>query len=371
MKHYLLTTIAALALVGCATTENKDENTATKTPADKEATAAAVELYNFMYELADEGIMFGHQDDLAYGIGWVDEGNYRSDVEGVTGDYPALFGWDFGMLELGDAENLDGVSFEDMRRNAIWADAHGAINTFSWHGRNPLTDGDSWDVSSDKVVWSILNDEAVAEKYRLWLDRVADFMLSLRRADGELVPVIFRPYHELSGNWFWWCASQCSVEDYVALWRYTIDYLRDKGVHNMLVSYSMAGYETIEEFAERYPGDDYVDIVGFDIYHYSTGEAYIADMTVRADVARKFAEEHGKLWAVCETGYETIPDDDWFTTVLLPGIEGKQCSHLLLWRNAYNRPNHFYASYPGHSSAEDMNNFVQRDDVLMMSDLQK
>ena len=370
MKRYRFVALAALLFEGCATANSGSADEQIYQPADANATEATVELLNDLYTLRERGVMLGHQDDLAYGIGWTDEGDYRSDVEMVVGDYPALFGWDLGHLELGDSQNLDQVPFEGMRRNAIWADSKGGVNTFSWHLRNPLTGGDSWDVSSDKVVWSILHDEAVSAKYREWLDRLVAFMLSLRRESGELIPVIFRPYHELSGNWFWWCASQCSVDEYVALWRYTVDYLRDKGVHNMLLSYSMAGYETLEEFAERYPGDDYVDIVGFDIYHYSTGEHYIADMTARGDIVRAFAEEHGKIWAVCETGYETVPDDDWYTTVLLPGIEGKRCSHLLLWRNAQNRPNHFYASYPGHSSAEDMKRFADREDVLTMSDLQ-
>ena len=369
MKKLTIIALVASLFVACSDGKKSADPSSQYHPSDAAATEATVALYNTLFSLAERGILLGHQDDLAYGIGWVDDGTYRSDVEMVTGDHPALFGWDLGMLEMQSDANLDGVPFEAMRRNALWAAQRGGVNSFSWHGRNPLTGGDSWDVSSDKVVWSILNDEPTAEKYRHWLDAMADFFLSLRGDDGQLIPIIFRPYHELSGNWFWWCRSQCSREEYIALWQYTIDYLRGKGVNNMLVAYSMSGYTTLDEFEDSYPGDDYVDIVGFDIYHYSTPEYFIADMTTRADVARAFAAEHGKLWAVCETGYETIPDDDWFTTVLMPGIEGKGCSHVLLWRNAYERPNHFYASYPGHSSAEDMKRLAQREDVIMLSEM--
>lgn len=369
MKRYFFALAAFISVVCSAEAQTTTSTTPNRHPSDKEATEATVELYNNLFKWDDKGVMLGHQDDLAYGIGWLDSGDYKSDVQMVTGDYPALFGWDLGHLELGEDCNLDGVPFEDMRRNIIWVDRNGGVNTFSWHLRNPLTLGDSWDISSKKVVWSILNDASTRRCYYEFLEKLAEFMLSLKRENGELIPVIFRPLHELSGSWFWWGRDLCTVDEYVALWRDTIDFLRAKGVHNMLVSYSMAGYKSVEQFTERYPGDDYVDIVGFDIYHYGTAKEYIEDMHIRSDIARAFALERGMIWAVCETGYETIPDKDWFTTVLLPGIEGKQCSHLLLWRNAQNRPNHFYASYPGHKSARDMKRFAKRDDVLTMSEL--
>lgn len=357
-----MTTIAAAACTSEPTEQPAQ-------PCDKQATAATISLYDTMKRAAERGVMLGHQDDLSYGVGWVDEGAYRSDVKDVCGDYPALFGWDLGHIELADStRNLDGVKFEHMRDNIRFVHERGGVNALSWHTRNPLTGGDAWDVSSDEVVGSIISGGKLHDAYCAWLDSVADFLLSLRDGDGEPIPVIFRPYHEMSGGWFWWGAKHCSPEDYIALWRETIDHLRIRGVHNIVVAYSMADYENEEEFAAMYPGDDYGDIVGFDIYQYGTAEEFLAQMKTKSEVAAAFAREHDKIWAVCECGYEGIPQNDWFTKVLAQYICGTDCSHALLWRNAHDREGHFYAAYPSHTSADDMRRLAERADVLMLDD---
>jgi mannan endo-1,4-beta-mannosidase len=69
-------------------------------PSDPKATPETVSLYRNLLKLQKEGMMFGHQDALAYGIGWVYEEG-RSDVKDVAGDYPAVYGWELGHLELG------------------------------------------------------------------------------------------------------------------------------------------------------------------------------------------------------------------------------------------------------------------------------
>ena len=64
-------------------------------PIDRLATKETVNLYRNLKKLLDKGILFGHQDDLAYGVGWqYEEG--RSDIKDVTGDYPAVYGWELG-----------------------------------------------------------------------------------------------------------------------------------------------------------------------------------------------------------------------------------------------------------------------------------
>ena len=68
-------------------------------PSDKNATTETIALYNNLKKLMNEGFMFGHQDDLAYGVGWKYE-NGRSDIKDVTGDYPAVTGWELGHLEI-------------------------------------------------------------------------------------------------------------------------------------------------------------------------------------------------------------------------------------------------------------------------------
>ena len=110
--------------------------TAQTLPIDKKATPETRNLYLNLQRLAQKGIMFGHQDDLAYGIGWKYQPG-RSDVKEVVGEYPAVVGWDLGHLELKRPVNLDSVPFDAMRRYAQQVYAQGGINTFSWHLNNP------------------------------------------------------------------------------------------------------------------------------------------------------------------------------------------------------------------------------------------
>lgn len=98
------------------------------------------------------GYMYAMQDALCYGKSWhPEEGELQNwnfencDIKEVTGDYPAIAGFDLGGIELGDKANLDGVDFDFMRRAAVCHASRGGIVTFSWHLRNPLTGGDAWD----------------------------------------------------------------------------------------------------------------------------------------------------------------------------------------------------------------------------------
>ena len=83
-------------------------------PSDKKATKETIALYNNLKKLLNKGIMFGHQDDLAYGVGWKYEPG-RSDIKDVTGDYPAVYGFELGRLELDHEVNLDSVPFDKMK----------------------------------------------------------------------------------------------------------------------------------------------------------------------------------------------------------------------------------------------------------------
>src|SRR5690348_14688346 len=80
-------------------------------PIDKKATKETVNLYRNLRLSLNKGILFGHQDDLAYGLNadssrWQAEPG-RSDIKAVTGDYPAVYGWELGGIEQGHQSNLD------------------------------------------------------------------------------------------------------------------------------------------------------------------------------------------------------------------------------------------------------------------------
>ena len=159
-----------------------------------------------------------------------------------------------------------------------------------------------------------------------WLDRVASFLDSVvDGVSGESVPIVFRPFHEHTGDWFWWCTgspaqpTDTTPEQFVALWRMTVDYLRDScGLHNVLYAYSpdrsridMSSESTCEAgYLYAYPGDDYVDVLGFDDY-WDIAPADVEaerprerhdDLITMLTVVGRLARERGKIAAATEVG---------------------------------------------------------------------
>jgi len=204
----------------------------------------------------------------------------------------------------------------------------------------------------------------------VYLDRLAAFFNDLKDKNGEPVPVIFRMFHEHTGSWFWWGARQCTPDQYNSLYRMTVKYLRDtKQVHNLLYAFSPSDIATEKEYLLRYPGDEWVDIVGFDTYASGIGtkdiEQYKQKMTAGLSVVTKYAEQSGKIPVMAETGLEGIKLKDYFTKVLLPVIQPYKISYLLFWRNAFNKPTHFYVPYEGHESAGDFKKFSNSPGILL------
>ena len=321
--------------------------------------------------------MYAHQDDLCYGHFWEHPSDIqadpadRSDVKSVCGDYPAVVGFELGGIEMADSASLDGVSYEFLRKAAEAHIARGGLVTISWHPRNPLTGGDAWDVSSDQVVTSVLTGGENEAKFELWLDRVAEFLGSIRNPDGSQAQIIFRPWHEHMASWFWWGGTLCTAEQYKALWLKTYDNIVGKhGITELVWAYSPDAVQTPEEYMERYPGDDKVDVLGVDIYEYKGNtEAFVESLNGVFSYLTALGKEHGKVLALTETGSEGIPNPAWWTEVLAPLVEQYPISYALTWRNACDRPEHFYGPFPGHACAEDFVKFHDSEKTLFLEDI--
>lgn len=357
----LMTMIAtAIAVTSCAEESGR--------------TPAEVLLERLESQIEQGKVMFGHQDSYLYGHTWKvaeDAVDFnRSDVRDVCGMYPALYGLDLGGIELDSPLNIDRNSFNHMRVSAVSHYERGGVVSFSWHPRNPLTGGDTWDNHSSEVVASILPGGEKHEMFMGWLSKAADYLGSLRTADGKLIPVIFRPWHEHTRDWFWWGQNLCTAEQYVALWRMTYDYMtKERGFNHLVWSYSPdAGGLTDDNFGEKYPGDDVVDMVGIDFYQFTSNAEYIDRTRHCLALTEAFAKEHGKLMAVTEAGFEGVKYENWWTEVLYPAIKDFPVSYVLLWRNACDESmqHHFYAPFPGHESAEDFKAFAAMDQMMFL-----
>ncbi len=311
--------------------------------------------------------MYAHQDDLNYGHTWyLEEG--RSDVRDVCGKYPAIIGFDMGRIELGDSLSLDKVPFDYIVKVANSHIANGGIVTFSWHPRNPLTGGDAWDVSSTEVVKSIIPGGQKHEVFMNWLKKAADLLESVNGGNG----IIFRPWHENYGNWFWWGGKLCTDEEYQSLWDMTYDYMvNERGLTGLLWAFSPNADVDKEGYMSRYPGDEIIDLFGLDAYQYGSAEDFKALLKDRLAYVKELAQEHEKLYALTETGHEGIPEEKWWTEVLDSAIKDTGISYVLTWRNACDMPGHFYGPFPGAACEEDFKAFEALDNTLFLDDINK
>ncbi len=336
---------------------------------DNSSTIETRFLLHRIKKIKNLGYAFGHQDATSYGIGWKNDGSvYKSDVHEVSGDFPAVYGFEIGHIELGDSQNLDTVNFSLMKELIRKAHKKKGIITISWHPDNPLSKKSAWDTTA--VVKYVLKNGSLHTKYRGWLLRVADFLNDLKDKNGNLIPIIFRPYHEMNGSWFWWGEGNCTAEEYKRLWKETFDILRDEyNVHNVLYAYSVNTFQTRSEYLKYYPGDEYVDILGVDIYQHGTVDDFVNALHTDLKILSEISNEKRKPFALTEAGLNKINVDDWWTQILDKNISRYGISWALFWRNAW--PNHYFAPYIGSTDSSDFADYKNLPHVLFLKDLKK
>jgi mannan endo-1,4-beta-mannosidase len=340
---------------------------------DPDATARTRALYANMQRVSSQKqVLFGHQDDLAYGVGWR-ETSGGSDVRYACGDYPAVYGWELGNLEKDVAHNLDSVHFGKMKKWIREGYKRGGIITLSWHISNYHTGGSAWDTTA--AVRDILPGGVHHDRYKADLDRFARFANDLKTGSifsKDFIPVIFRPFHEHTGSWFWWGRDHTTPEDFKSLWKFTVKYLRDeKQLHHLIYAFSTSyNYTNEDEMLEFYPGDEWADILGIDFYAYDNQPETWKKYVKCQDILINSAQKRSKIPALTEFGYEGIPQPDWWTKVLLPHLStagSRTVAYACAWRNANTK--HHYVPYAGHASTPDFQEFYRHDTTLFEGDL--
>jgi|GEM_PF-524497 len=335
-------------------------------------------LLNFFKVNQGKGILVGQQDMWREGRNRPEPG-IISDMGLVTGEEPSLMGLDF--REIYHWPNV----FWDKYKNWI-VQFHnmGGVTTLSWHMDNPVSGKNFFDKTP--AVRHILPGGSHHQNYLTRLDKLAKFLKELRDSTGATIPIILRPLHEHNGDWFWWsvtdraCQFLCFIEafveaaeakadeDFINLWRFTVNYLRQrKNVKNILIAYSPGVHRTGKDYLWRYPGDAFVDILGFDKYGPGIGAFKSALLRVM-EVAR----QKNKVAALTETGHESIPNPKYWTEGILKEFkdnsELRKLSYVMFWRNSSNDPKHYFSPFPGHPSAPDFESFYQDPFTLFLGD---
>lgn len=248
---------------------------------DVSATDETRALMSYLSGVYGNGIISGQQEIYNYGPhNFEYEFEYLNDL---TGHYPAIRGFDF----LNCANILYGSDDGTVDRMIDWAKNRNGIVTASWHITVPkkmagykVGDAVSYENATykpdetDFVTSNILEEGTVEREFYLKsLENISTQLLELQEAG---VPVIWRPLHEAeggggeTGGWFWWAKDGSAV--YKEIWKLTYDTLVNKyGCHNLIWEWNSYNYEYSQDW---YPGDEYVDIIGYDKYSctdWSTG----------------------------------------------------------------------------------------------------
>ena len=335
---------------------------------------------------------FGHNDALLYGRYWSDSPQGRTgkkkkqlmpDVYQVCRAYPGLLSTDLDGLELGREIYWGGVTFEKMRTSIIRQHKSGGKITISWHVRNP-EHGLSYfyrEENKGTVARILRREGATYQTFMQYLGRVADFLLTLRDDDGQLIPIFFRPWHECNGHWFWWGTTDCSKEEFVALWHMTHHYLSERGLTNLQYVFSPGSwFKNDEEYLSRFPGEEYVDIIGIECYRYNANSIeearinFINHLQKNLGIAQKVAEHLGKFYALTETGMQPNSDPQWWTKGLMPALEGYSPLFVNVWSNQWNvivPEGGTWCTYPGEISAKDFRKFYKKNKKMFIKKLKR
>lgn len=226
------------------------------------ADASARKLFSYLCDCYGKYTLAGQVCDNGM------DGNEFKSIYEVTGKYPAICGFDFmdyapARVELGAC----GKSVDVAKQ----FHAQGGIVTFCWHWNAPnkyLKEGTDasgnprwWQgfstANTDFDIEAVMNGDDPEGKALIDAD-IAAIAACINELGDAGIPILWRPLHEASGGWFWWGAK--GAEPYKQLWMYLYDQLTNVyGCNNLIWVWN-------GQAADWYPGDEYVDIIGEDIY---------------------------------------------------------------------------------------------------------
>ena len=298
--------------------------------ADTNATKEALALYSYLQNLdAEDQVLFGHQNDTHKSVSKTAPSG--SDTKDVTGSISGVVGIDSLALtgvELGMTDTNAAV--QESIRIGKEAAKEGGILTLSMHMPNMSNEkivetesgydfsacdfAESKDLSNN-CAKEVLPGGKYNEQFKAYLNIIAEYAKGLVDENGDSIPVLFRPFHECDGGWFWWGNASTDDETYKAMFRYMEDYLNEQGVNNFIYVYSPGGPVDSDTYLDRYPGDDYVDVLAFDYYDdYSSATAsysedFINKLTESCTTLKSIADAHGKVAAIAEAGVRIMKAD--------------------------------------------------------------
>ena len=374
---------------------------------DKNATEKTKQLAIYLKSVANQDkIIFGHQSDTSSHVR-ADLPANGSDVKDITGSLAAITGVDT-LAIAGDSKfATTKESLDHFANLSIEAAKQGSLITVSTHFPNfsskniiKLSDG-TYDFSkcgfSDCGNFTgsakdILPGGQYNDRFLAYIDMIAEYA---HRLQEHNIPVIFRPFHENNGSWFWWGGEHMSEQDSIKLYQYLVEQLQERNVHNFLYVYSPNGpFNSEKDYMARYPGDKYVDILAIDSYDFyydypaTYSDNFFKNMQKSCEIIHNVAIKHDKLAAISETGCGVMKPDksnyggllkennpilgkQWFKRVAQIAIDNDM-PYFLVWSNDSDNSTFLpykYNNEYGHEMTDEFIDFYNWDKTIFANNL--
>jgi mannan endo-1,4-beta-mannosidase len=313
VRHWMMAAAVATMFTGasaCAAAAAAERAPLRAAPVDAQADARTRAEFAWLRATWGRQTIAGQQD-----LTWDDSVDMAQRVFDDTGAYPALMGFDFmntwatGAKEGGRHQVDEAIA---------WA-RRGGLVTFCWHWRDPAlqaTGGGNFyarEADAGKntgftipVVDGRLDTASAAGRQ---LDAgIGRLAVELRKLQAAGVTVLWRPLHEAAGHagdgWFWWGRTRsdgvAGSQAYILLYRHMYERLvKEQGIHNLIWVWN-------GQDPAWYPGDDVVDIVGYDVYDETDRKTYKSQI----DTYRRMAAVGPALKPVALSENSYIPDPD-------------------------------------------------------------
>ncbi len=312
---------------------------------DPKATAEAQGLMNYMADMYGEYIVSGQQE--IYGGGH--NGNYEWEFDylyDLTGEYPAIRGFDY--LNTNPMCGWDDGTTE---RIIEWVNERGGIATTSWHLNVPkdfanyeLGTAIDWSLGTfrtdtDFKVQNIINDPT-SKEYKYFMQSVEMLAVELKQLQDAGVPLMFRPLHEAegaggeTGSWFWWGMDGSNT--YKELWKLLYTTLTEEyGIHNLIWEFNSYTYG---KSINWYPGNEYVDLVGYDKYNATANNPNESAISSTFNGLVDMYNKYGKMVAMmeCDTipSVENMTSENAYWLYFCPWYEDDGAKFLTEYNNA-------------------------------------
>jgi len=256
-------------------------------PVNPNTTPEARALLNLFYRISGKYTLTGQHNYPN-----TRDRNTRFAAEYI-GQTPAIWSTDLGFAKEGDSDSY--LARPDIVKEAIRQHKKGSIITICWHAvpptaDEPVTFQPRGPVSPDSLasVQGQLLDEQFKEVltkgtrlYNRWAAQVDSVAVYLKKLQDANVPVLWRPYHEMNGDWFWWggrVGENSTADLYRQLYDRLVNYHK---LNNLVWIWSVDRPSTpIRKFSNFYPGNKYLDILALDVYGSDFNQTYYDSLMV-------------------------------------------------------------------------------------------